>query len=216
VIDNVAGARRVFVRAFKRLVWFATHKVTVKRPDFDKDDVYMELWESVFERECMLLRKFRGESKFSVYFLGCLTFRAMDIARRISRGAACLSSAENLPLDSLLLPGCRPADPEKALCDKQARGRVRKVIHSLPGKQRAFFTMAFIEEAPTEKLVEEFGLGSANNAYKVRHRTLRLVQERVQRQTWSFLPRASRRRTMTLNGATQPCSPLRRARRSTP
>jgi len=189
VINNDKKARRAFVKQFERMVWYAARKIYLKHRNIDQDDICMELWVSVFERNCLLLRKFRGESKFSTYFAVCMAHNALDVGRRISREARGLplvvSNASNLMFDWLeelnnrVVPENKPKDPQQLLEEKQAKKRVRKVIHELPAKQRQFFEKAVIEEEPVKKLAAEFGLGTKNNVYKWRYRTLATIREHM-------------------------------------
>ena len=94
VINDDPKLRRAFVKQFEKLVWFAARKVYLKHRNLEFEDICMELWVVVFEKQCLLLRKFRGNSKFSTYFAVCLSHAAMDVARRISREAKGLPIVE--------------------------------------------------------------------------------------------------------------------------
>lgn len=190
VINDDPKLRRAFVKQFEKLVWFAARKVYLKHRNLEFEDICMELWVVVFEKQCLLLRKFRGNSKFSTYFAVCLSHAAMDVARRISREAKGLPIVEQKSgglmfdwlegLEKQVVPENKPKRPDQLLEEKQVRKRVKMVVSGLPAKQRQFFVKAMLEDQPAETLAKEFELGSKNNVYKWRHRTMATIRERVQ------------------------------------
>jgi hypothetical protein len=62
VISNAPGARQAFVMKYDSKVLEASNRVNAKRRDKTVDDIYMELWEHVFERDCRVLQGFRKKA----------------------------------------------------------------------------------------------------------------------------------------------------------
>jgi len=169
VIANAPGARLAFVMKYHAKVVQAANRVNAKRQDKTSDDVYMELWEHVFDRDCRVLRAYSEKSSLEAYICTCLGHKAMSIASDITRDAEHLANQVECSL-------CNPHENQQDNDEEDARFRARllksanALVKSLPSEKGRFFTRAFVDCAPTETLKTEFGLGSDNAVYQWKNR----------------------------------------------
>lgn len=169
VISNAPGARRAFVVKFDPKVREAAYRVNAKRPDKTVDDVYMDLWAHVFERDCRMLRGYSEKSSLEAYVCTCLGHKAMDIASNITRDADRFADNANDYMHNFQENQDDIEEDEERLWVQHIKS-AHALVKSLSVEKGRFFIRAFVERAPTETLRKEFGLSSSNAVYQWKNR----------------------------------------------
>ncbi len=191
VIRNVAGARNAFVRRYAGVVGAAAAKINIRRNDFTVEDVEMELWQKVFEKECFMLRKYNGSGSFEGYLRRCLAFKATDIIRSANRrGVDCIytdyemrcgrnekSGDKRAALVEGLSSEMQPAFDDEPRAERIAA--LKEAFAQLPSDQRLILAMLYYDKASHQAVADFFGLSSAQIVYSRKFRILRALRKAV-------------------------------------
>lgn len=186
VIGGVAGARDAFVRRYRHLVRSAARRVAPKADDRAPEDIEMELWERVFEKDCALLRSYKGRGSFEGYLRCCLACRAMDIARSISRARRRSQSAceSGLALDyrDAVASGISGEHCfERTLGASGLLPLLREAIRELPSEKQLFIQMLYYDNADADAVAAFFRFRKKSTVYSRKFRILAALRTAVLR-----------------------------------
>ena len=176
------GAMEEFIRKFSKLVYYSIHqsfKVKGFSPDPDEvDDLYGDVFLSLFERDFARLKKFEGRNDCSLasWIRLIAARRTVDYFRDCSKRRMNIANLDETKGLSPLSAISSAESPEDVLLDGERMELASEIIPNLPTDDIVFLTLYYERELPPEEIADILGV-SVGTVYSKKHR----IQEKLRR-----------------------------------